>query len=404
MTRDERQQEVIENWRKVKRGTLLAATGTGKTRIALMLIKQLAEKNPNLKCLVTVPTEPLQKQWTLQLIEWELIQYVDVMIINTAVKQKRKYQLLIIDEVHTTASETMREVFNVIAYTGLLCLTATLERLDGKEEIIKRHAPVFDEISLEDALANGWVAQYNQYKVLIDVDLTEYKKHNVKFMSHFAYFDYNFDLAMKCATDKSFRFAYANRATLDAKDVMIHAMGFMREMKARKEFIYAHPKKIELADRILKHRADKKVITFSKTVKAARELCCGEIYHSGMTKKQREVALKTFNDTEVGILHTAKALDVGADVKGLEVAVILSGDSSSITKRQRLGRAIRKENDKVAEIFHFVIKGTVEEEWFRKSSKGLPFKDMDEVQLITYLETGEIKEKKHKESKFLFRF
>src|SRR5690606_14921138 len=133
---------------------------------------------PNLTCLVTVPSEPLKDQWVLQVIEWDLAKYVDVMIINTAVKQKRKYQLLIIDEVHTTASDTMREIFETVSYSGLLCLTATLERLDGKEEIIKKNAPVFDEISLEDALANGWVAQYNQYRVLIDVDLTEYKAHN----------------------------------------------------------------------------------------------------------------------------------------------------------------------------------------------------------------------------------
>jgi len=404
MTRDERQQEVIDNWKKVKRGTLLAATGTGKTRIGLNLIEQLTEKNPQLTCLVTVPTQNLQEQWTLQLIERGLIQYVDVMVINTAVKQKRKYKLLIIDEVHTSASDTMREVFNQIEYSGLLCLTATLERLDGKEEIIKKYAPVFDEISLEDALKNGWVAQYNQYKVFLSVDLTEYKKHHAKFMSHFAYFNYNFELAMKCATDNQFRFAYANQAGVQVRDVVIHGMGFMREMKARKEFIYNHPKKIEIANLILHAREHKKVITFSKTVDAAKALCCGDIYHSGMTKKKRSEMLTKFNDITEGILHTAKALDVGADVKGLEVAIILSGDSSQITKRQRIGRSIRKEDDKVAEIFHFVIKGTVEEEWFRKSSAGLKHTDIDELQLIRYLETGSIERKIHKETKFLFRF
>lgn len=404
MTRDERQQEVVDNWRKVKRGTLLAATGTGKTRIALMTIEQLLAKNPNLTCLVTVPTDSLKDQWMLQVIERNLVKHVDVMVINTAVKQKRKYQLLIIDEVHTSASDTMREIFNQITYTGLLCLTATLERLDGKEEIIKKYAPVFDEISLEDALLNGWVAQYNQYRVLIEVDLTEYKKHNVKFMHHFAFFDYNFELAMKCATDNAFRFAYANRANLNVRDVLIHGLGFMREMKARKEFIYNHPKKVEIANRILNARKGKKIITFSKTVNAAKEICCGEIFHSGLTKKAREKLLKWFNDTIDAVMHTAKALDVGQDVKGLEVAIILSGDSSTITKRQRLGRAIRAEGDKIAEMFHFCIKGTVEEEWFRKSNKGLAYTDLDETQLINFLDSGEIKVKKHKDSKFLFRF
>ena len=98
MTRDERQQEVIDNWKKVKQGTLLAATGTGKTRIGLMLIKQMLEKNPNMTCLVTVPSENLKDQWMSQVISWGLLKNVDVMVINTAVKQKRKYQLLIVDK------------------------------------------------------------------------------------------------------------------------------------------------------------------------------------------------------------------------------------------------------------------------------------------------------------------
>ena len=55
-------------------------------------------------------------------------------------------------------------------------------------------------------------------------------------------------------------------------------------------------------------------------------------------------------------------------------------------------------------MFHFVIKGTVEEEWFRKSSKGLTHVDIDENLLIEFLKTGEIAKKKHKESNFLFRF
>ena len=63
-----------------------------------MLIEQLIEKNPNLTCLVTVPTENLKDQWFAQVIERGFSKYVDVMVINTAVKQKRKYKLLIVDK------------------------------------------------------------------------------------------------------------------------------------------------------------------------------------------------------------------------------------------------------------------------------------------------------------------
>jgi len=404
MTRDERQQQIVDKWKTVKRGSVVCVPGFGKTRISLMIIKQLAINNLNLTVLVVVPSDNLKDQWIKQLIEWELIQYVDVMIINTAVREQRDYKLLILDECHGYVSETFKLVFDNIKYKGLLCLTGTMDRLDGKEELIKLHAPVFDEVTMEEALVNKWIADYIQYKVFITVDLTEYKKHNAKFMSHFAFFDYNFDLAMKCATDNNFRFAYANRSGLQVRDIVIHGMGFMREMKARKEFIYNHPKKIEIANLILHAREDKKVVTFSKTVAAAKELCCGDIYHSGMNKKKRAELLEKFNNQETGVLHTAKALDVGSDVQGLEVAIILTGDSSSITKRQKFGRINRKEGEKVSELFHFVIKGTVEEAWFAKASGSMRHTDIDELQLIRLLETGSIEKKIHKETKFLFRF
>lgn len=58
----------------------------------------------------------------------------------------------------------------------ILCLTATLERLDGKEIILKERCPVVDVISFEEATSNGWVAPIKEYLVLLDVDLTEYNE------------------------------------------------------------------------------------------------------------------------------------------------------------------------------------------------------------------------------------
>jgi superfamily II DNA or RNA helicase len=57
----------------------------------------------------------------------------------------------------------------------ILCLTATLQRLDGKEVLIKQYAPVCDSITLSEAQGEGWVSPIKEYVVLLDVDLTEYK-------------------------------------------------------------------------------------------------------------------------------------------------------------------------------------------------------------------------------------
>lgn len=85
-------------------------------------------------------------------------------------------------------SDTFSELFKAVNYTFIMCLTATLERLDGKEIIIKKYAPVCDTITLDEALKNGWVAPVKNYLVLLNVDLTQYKELNKKFNSYFAFF------------------------------------------------------------------------------------------------------------------------------------------------------------------------------------------------------------------------
>ena len=55
------------------------------------------------------------------------------------------------------------------------------------------------------------------------------------------------------------------------------------------------------------------------------------------------------------------------DCKGVNLEVILHTDSSKIRKVQRLGRSIRFEEGKIAEIFTLVIAGTQEVKWLGNS-------------------------------------
>lgn len=129
------------------------------------------------------------------------IAFVNVEIINTVVKDDHvKFQcdLLVIDEIHTCGANQFFKVFEQVKYKIILGLTATLERLDGRHILLEKKAPVFDEITIEECLKNQWVSTYKKYKVLLDVDLTEYTQANTEFYNHFAFFNFDFDKAMKC--------------------------------------------------------------------------------------------------------------------------------------------------------------------------------------------------------------
>lgn len=405
LSRDDRQDLGIEKWKAAKgRGTCVYATGFGKTRLAMKIITRVLTQRPDYRAIVIVPTNALLEQWQGELIERKLNNNVDVYVVNTAIKRELSCDLLIVDEVHMMVAETFKQIFDNISYKMILCLTGTIDRLDGKQAILNAYAPTIDTITLDDAIANDWVAEYKHYKVFIDVDLTQYKLDHANFLHYFSYFGFDFGDAMACATDFNYRIGWAKRHGMQVKDVMIQGLGFLRTMKARKTFIYDHPKKIEIANKIINARTDKKIITFTKSVEHAKLICCGEVYHGKVTKKRREKMLKEFNDAESGVMNTCKALDVGTDVTGVNTGIIISGDSSSITKRQRMGRSGRKEGDKISEIWQLVIRGTVEEEWHRKSSAGLRITTLDEKQLDEFLATGSHSDKSHKEKTFLFRF
>ena len=67
-------------------------------------------------------------------------------------------------ECHRVPADTFSHVFQTIKYKLILSLTATLERLDGKHELIEKYCPVVDEVTLEEARLHGWFLILQNYR------------------------------------------------------------------------------------------------------------------------------------------------------------------------------------------------------------------------------------------------
>lgn len=402
-TRDERQEMCMKNWFKHKGcGCIVAPTGLGKTRIGLNTLSTIIAKYPNIKFLVVVPTQPLKEQWQVQLDERGLSFNGEVQIINTVVKSEWKTNVLVLDECHRYASSLFSKIFEVVKYKYILGLTATFERLDGKEAIIAKYCPVIDRISTEEALFNGWISKYKEYAVLIDVDdINVYNEYNKEFYENFEFFRYDFGLVMSCIGPKGLngrlrlRDQMCPRGTKEQKSevlksIIIHSAGFMRALQARKKFINNHPKKVEIARRIIEARSDKKIITFSNNVKMAESIGVGYVYTGKISKKKGRATLEEFSEMPApAVINSVAKLTEGADLKGLSVAIHLGIDSSKTKAIQKRGRVIRMEKDKVAENFILVIRGTAEESWL-KNAYGTDIMKLNETELDQVLAGEEI--------------
>ena len=323
VTRDERQEECKKNWLRNKgKGTIVAATGVGKTRIAIKCIQAVRSKYPDISVLVLVPTEALKSQWTEELDSWGLGFNTEVKVMMGASKKEYSCDLLIIDEAHRINSETIANVFRVVKYKLILGLTATFERLDGRHEILAKYAPVCDTITMQDALLNNWVSKYKDYVVLIDVDdIDIYKKYNKSFVEHFEFFGFDFNKAMSMLGNDGISNKLRYRDELcqgdDSKkkeilkSINYHAKGFITAIQNRKKFVQSHPEKIRITEEIIKHRNNSKIITFSSNVKIAESISTGFVYTGKEGKKKNRMTLEEFSKLPSGVLNSCKLAEEG---------------------------------------------------------------------------------------------
>ena len=377
----------------------------------------IIKKFPQWRAIVVVPTDTLQKQWKQQVDERGLGFNTEVLVINTAIKQDRWCNLLILDECHRYASDDFGKIFQKVNYKYILGLTATFERLDGKEEYIAKYCPVIDTITLQDALFNGWVSNYIEYEVLLNVeDLDRWEELNKEFNQHFEFFNFKWDIANKMVGKEGWKARQTYRDQICPTDaskeyrkqvltaITVHAMGLMRVLQERKKFINLHPKKVEIARKIIEARPNHKIITFSKTVAMAEKIGYGEVYTGKVSKKSGSDIMERFKLTETGILNSCEKVNEGLDVKGLSVAIILGLDSSKLKAVQRVGRVIRFEPGKQAEIFNLIIDNTVETKWFENSHAPGTYKIISEEGLDKVLKGEDPGEYYKRPAKFMFRF
>lgn len=371
-----RQQEVINKWTKAgRKGTLEAVTGFGKTFVALLILQEMNERMPTGKALIIVPTQNLKQQWEQQISDL-YITNANVMVINSAVKMNHNCDLLILDEIHNYMSDVFSSIFACTEYRYILGLTATLDKDDHRYHIIDKAAPVIDTIGLREAVRNEYVSQFQVFNLGLRMNKDEeikYKEITDAYYKHFAIFNNRFHSAMRCMTDRQYLSVFTrNLAGWDEQQVLNSARAWNRAMNSRKQLIYQSATKMEAARRLIEI-FDVPTISFSESVKFANAINkttqpWSDVYHSKMSKFARQNVLDSFADkrTDIRVIHTARALDEGFDVKGIELAIVCSGTSTPRQDLQRTGRAIRFQEGKTGVIINLYLKDTQDEKWLKK--------------------------------------
>ena len=420
MTRDERQLECVEQFKKARGiGTIEATPAFGKTRVAMLILRSYLSFAPGRTALVVVPQRYLKEQWE-GLIDVEGFKDVTVEVINTAVKTKRNVDLMILDEIHRYAADTFQEVFDAVSYRHILGLTATIKRLDRKHTILNAYCPVIDRVSVTEARENGWIAEYMEFNLGVRLDKVQalaYANVEESYEKAMGVFMWSFKELQACAM--SYRpwtnaegthdsacsrlaksYGWRGKTPTEAAEALrkktrlsniwgdnlshpyhphriyITALNGLRSISKMKQYMYSNPEKIVTAINLIK-TLNVPTIVFGERIASADDLVKklkeegipAISYHSGNKKLRKEGTdiKEQLTRGDIKVICTAKTLDERADFPTIRMGIRIAGTSSPTQHVQRRGRIIRKHEEKKAVMINLYLHGTKEVAWLSKA-------------------------------------
>ncbi|MBB3114554.1 superfamily II DNA or RNA helicase [Paenibacillus phyllosphaerae] len=179
------------------RNLLVAATGVGKTVISAFDFKRFFHRNPGARLLFVAHREEILKQSrdTFRFILKDLnfgelhvgsnqAQARDHLFISiqsfNAMRLDEKttpdfYDYIVVDEFHHAAAPTYQRLLSYYQPQLLLGLTATPERMDGKDVLAYFDHTIAAEIRLTDAIDRKLLAPFHYFGITDSVDLSHVK-------------------------------------------------------------------------------------------------------------------------------------------------------------------------------------------------------------------------------------
>jgi len=340
------------------RGLLQIATGVGKTRVALLSLI-MRDTTPGTSVLITAPDLFILNSWKLEFEKWgvDIEDYnVTLATIQSAHKWRDKYfDYYISDEVHGTLSEEYSKIYLHNSFGRVMALSATVNRTH-QNFLAQFDIPLIFTYNINQAVADGIVSPFkiNIIECLISSESEENKLRYKQFEHR------------------------AKEAELNNhNDKFLH-----RQTQA---FMFGLPTRVKSAQKLrsLLLDANKRVLTFSNSIKALTEVTPHAIYSQKGFSKERKIANKLFFDMfqkgDINDLGSFKMLKQGVNLTNLNAMIVMSYFMTERDLIQRLGRVIRWEEGKIADIYIFCFVDTIEKQWLESTLRNI------DPSLISYL-------------------
>ena len=376
-------------------GSVIAGTGFGKTRV---LVNAAIEKvnNGQNRVLVLVPFDHLKDRFKTEFIN-VLGRTFGVYFWNTNVQTEcyasieklnpTDYCMILGDEIHLGLTDRCMEFYRRAERLKIpmtFCTATLPEDPEYRKRLLNIAPPVY-EITIDECVAQGFVAPYSIQCIGIDLTDEEAKKYKTV-NANFGYWKGKLGL-------DAFRFAniiLGNKKAYN-KNMIEAALGFYRAIRQRKKIIDHAMNKVFMAKEVVNAMPGKKLVFGGDN--DFTDLLHGSIdgsgvYHSKVPKKQKDAALDDFRTGRINVLCSTKALNQGLDIPDASVGVICGLTSKSLTMIQRVGRLVRRDPadpDKTGSVVIVYVKDSQEEKWLHNSLKDIDASNVVWIDADEYL-------------------
>jgi len=361
-----------------KRGTLLYATGTGKTEIAIGIIERYLKENKGANVLFIAPRITLVEQTHERMKgygleagmyyseEKDLEKNVTITTYQSMAKITyivENYDLIVFDEVHLASDYA--EKYSEIMKLGhehkkdMLCLTATLDETDqARYGTVLETCPVLDAISLNKAIKKDYLSALKVEDHSVEL-LPENKRAYTELSNEIR--QISDELGTSNPRDMS----------MMLKRGQWQAGKWFKAVQARKLLMEYNNEKMDKVEELIDGFNGEQTIVFCErvpTLELLKEKLGDkfEFISAKTGKKKRKEILENFGKT-FSVIGTVHTLDLGYDVPDIKHGIVVASNKNETTIVQRIGRVVRKAEGKVlSKIYVIYAKGTHEHQLYTK--------------------------------------
>jgi superfamily II DNA or RNA helicase len=372
--------DAVDEWiNKKGKGSIIYSTGTGKTEIAFECARKMAslirEQNPLIvfKILFLVPRIVLIEQNIKRLIKYGIkkekigVYYgekKDIKEITFSTYQSiiknfdllRQSDMIILDEIHMVSETAKRfsKIFDVLHdnYDKLILgLTATIDENDPRYSRIMNLIPPVKKYLIKEAVNDG---RLSEPQIIL-------KPVKMNFEERIIY-----EQSTSTIKDISLKLKASNPLIVSkllktgGSKARLAKLWFANVHK-RKKLLNETISKLNESVNIIKNHPNEKIMVFSETIESINNISeilkknniPSEVIHNKVKTKQRQVILDSWGKNYF-VLLSVHTLEIGFDIPSVSIAIIVSNTKNMHQLIQRIGRVIRKTDEKSQSLIYVI--------------------------------------------------